>query len=109
MAKPTFKTLDYLYFHLAGAGNTAYATIVTTKRTYCQTLTAAATTSVQFVQPESVIRINVSSMCAADGTIEVSRASTSQIATAQATQDVLARFAIDISDTGAGEKFIEFV
>ncbi len=90
-----FKTLDYLYFHLAGAGNTAYATVVTNKRTYAQTLTAAATNSVQFVQPEQVRRIIISSKCAAAGTIEVSRVSSSQIATATGTQDVLGRFDVE--------------
>jgi hypothetical protein len=90
-----FKTLDYLYFHLAGAGNTAYATVITNKRSYCQTLTAAATNSIQFVQAESVRRIIISSKCAAAGTVEVSKVSTTQIATATATQDVIARFDIE--------------
>jgi type IV secretory pathway VirB9-like protein len=91
----SFNTLDYVYFHLAGAGNTAYATVVTSKRTYTQTLTAAASTSIQFVQPESVRRIYISSKCAAAGTIEVSRVSSSQIANATGTQDVIARFDVE--------------
>lgn len=94
-ASAKFKTLDYLYFHLAGAGNTAYASVITDKRVYAQTLTAAASTSIQFVQAENVKRIVISSKCAAAGTIEVSRVSSSQIATATATQDVLGRFDVE--------------
>jgi len=93
--KPTFKTLDYLYFHLAGAGNTTYVTIQTAKRNYVATLTANQTNSVQFMQGETINRIILSVKCAAAGTIEVSRVSATQIATAVATQDVLARYDVE--------------
>jgi hypothetical protein len=94
--KPAFKTLDYLYIHTAGAGNTGQATVVTTKRSYVYALAAATANSFQFVQPETLLRVILSSKCAAAGTIEVSRVSTSQAANAGlATQDVLARIEIE--------------
>jgi len=96
MAKPTFKTLDYLYLHTSGAGNTGHATVITTKRTYVFTLAAATANSFQFVQPEVVTRIVLSTKCAAAGGIEVSRISTSQFANAGlATSDVLCRLEIE--------------
>jgi hypothetical protein len=96
MARPTFKTLDYLYMHTSGAGNTGQATIVTTKRQYVFTLAAATANSFQFVQPETVNRIILSTKCAAAGGIEVSRISTSQFANAGlATSDVLCRLEIE--------------
>jgi len=96
MAKPTFKTLDYLYIHTSGAGNTGHATVVTSKRTYVYTLAAATANSFQFVQPEVVIRVILSSKCNSAGGIEVSRVSTSQIANAGlATADVLGRIEIE--------------
>jgi hypothetical protein len=93
--KPTFKTLDYLYLHTAGAGNTGYVTVQTAKRTYVLTLVAATANTIQFAQGETVQKIFISTKCAATGSIEVSRVSTSQIATAIATQDVLARVWIE--------------
>jgi len=94
--KPTFKTLDYLYLHTSGAGNTGHATVVTTKRTYVITLAAATANSFQFVQAETILRIVLSTKCAAAGGIEVSRISTSQFANAGlATSDVLARLEIE--------------
>lgn len=103
--KPSFKTLDYLYFHLAGAGNTTYATVFTSKRNYVATLTANQTNSIQFVQPESVQKIVLSVKTAAAGTIEVSRVSASQIATATATADVLARFDVEpVTTSGLPQK-----
>lgn len=96
MAKPTFKTLDYLYIHTSGAGNTGHATVVTQKRTYVYTLAAATANSFQFTQPEVVLRVILSSKCAAAGGIEVSRQSTSQFANAGlATSDVLGRIEIE--------------
>jgi len=97
MAAPnlTFKTLDNLYFHLAGAGNTAYATVVTSTRIYVMTLTAAATNTIQLVSAGRILRIYIVSKCAAAGTIEVSRVSTSQIATATPDVSVLARADIE--------------
>lgn len=96
MAKPTFKTLDYLYIHTSGAGNTGQATVVTQKRTYVYTLAAATANSFQFTQPEVVLRIILSSKCAAAGGIEVSRQSTSQFANSGlATSDVLGRIEIE--------------
>jgi len=106
--KPQFKTLDYIYFHLAGAGNTTYVTIQTAKRNYVATLTANQTNSVQFSQGETLQRIILSVKCAAAGTIEVSRVSASQIATALATQDVIARFDVEpVTTSGLPQK--EFV
>jgi hypothetical protein len=94
--KPTFKTLDYLYMHTSGAGNTGHATIVTQKRAYVFTLAAATANSFQFVQPEVIIRIILSTKCAAAGGIEVSRISTSQFANAGlATSDVLCRLEVE--------------
>jgi len=96
MAKPSFKTLDYLYIHTSGAGNTGQATVVTAKRTYVYTLAAATANSFQFVQAETIRRIILSSKCAAAGGIEVSRVSTSQFANAGlATSDVLGRIEIE--------------
>jgi hypothetical protein len=94
--KPTFKTLDYLYIHTSGAGNTGQATVITTKRSYVYTLAAATANSFQFVQPEVILRIILSTKCAAAGGIEVSRISTSQFANSGlATSDVLARLEIE--------------
>ena len=96
MAKPQFKTLDYLYLHTSGAGNTGHATIVTQKRTYVITLAAATANSFQMVQAETLTRIILSTKCAAAGGIEVSRVSTSQFANSGlATSDVLARLEIE--------------
>jgi len=96
MAKPTFKTLDYLYIHTSGAGNTGHVTVITQKRTYVYTLAAATANSFQFVQPEVVTRIILSTKCAAAGGIEVSRISTSQFANSGlATSDVLCRLEIE--------------
>jgi hypothetical protein len=94
--KPVFKTLDYLYIHTSGAGNTGHATIVTTKRTYVFNLVAATANAVQFVQGETLIRAILTSKCAAAGGIELSRVSTSQFANAGlATADVLGRIEIE--------------
>lgn len=96
MAKPSFKTLDYLYIHTSGAGNTGHATIVTAKRNYVYNLAAATANSFQFVQAEVIKRVILSTKCAAAGGIEVSRASTSQFANAGlATADVLGRIEIE--------------
>lgn len=96
MAKPTFKTLDYLYIHTSGAGNTGHATVVTQKRTYVYTLAAATANSFQFTQPETITRVILSSKCAAAGGIELSRQSTSQFANSGlATADVLGRIEIE--------------
>lgn len=106
--KPTFKTLDYLYFHLAGAGNTTYATVKTNKRHYVATLTANQTNSIQFVQPETVNEILLSCKCAAAGTIEISRVSATQISAATPTSDVLGRFDVEpVTTSGLPQK--EFV
>jgi len=96
MAKPTFKTLDYLYIHTSGAGNTGHATVVTQKRTYVYTLAAATANSFQFTQGEVVVRIIISTKCAAAGGVEVSRISTSQFANSGlATADVLCRLEVE--------------
>jgi hypothetical protein len=110
MAAPNlnFKTLDSLYFHLAGAGNTAYATVVTSTRIYVMTLTAAATNTIQFLGSGRIQRIYIVSKCAAAGTIEVSRVSTSQIATATPDVSVLARADIEPVTT-SGLPLVELV
>jgi len=97
MAAPnlSFKTLDSLYFHLAGAGNTAYVTVITSTRVYVMTLTAAATNTIQFLGSGRILRVVIVSKCAAAGTIEMSRVSTSQIATATPDVSVLARADIE--------------
>ena len=105
--KPVFKTLDYLYFHTAGAGNTAYATVYTQKRAYCVNLAAATANSLQFSQGETIKRIVLSTKCAATGSIEVSRVSTSQIATTLGTQDVIGRVWIEpVTTSGMPQKDI---
>jgi len=105
--KPTFKTLDYIYFHTAGAGNTGYATVWTQKRAYTMNLSAATANSFQFSQGETVKRILISTKCAATGSVEVSRVSTSQIATTLGTQDVLARVWIEpVTTSGLPQKDI---
>jgi hypothetical protein len=104
----SFKTLDSLYFHLAGAGNTAYVTVVTSSRVYVMTLTAAATNTIQLLSSGRILRIYIVSKCAAAGTIEVSRVSTSQIATATPDVSVLARADIEPVTT-SGLPLIEFV
>jgi hypothetical protein len=94
--KPAFKTLDYLYLHTSGAGNTGQATVITQKRSYVYALAAATANSFQFSAAETIKRIILSSKCAAAGGIEVSRVSTSQFANAGlATPDVLARIEIE--------------
>jgi len=94
--KPTFKTLDYLYMHTSGAGNTGQATVITQKRSYVFTLAAATANSFQFVQSEVIKRIILSMKCAAAGGVEVSRVSTSQFANSGlATSDVLCRLEIE--------------
>jgi hypothetical protein len=103
-----FKTLDNLYFHLAGAGNTAYATIITSNRVYVMTLTAAATNTVQILGTTRLQRIYIVSKCAAAGTIEVSRVSTSQIASATPDVSVLARADIEPVTT-SGLPLVELV
>ena len=104
----SFKTLDSLYFHLAGAGNTAYVTVVTSSRVYVMTLTAAATNTIQLLSSGRILRIYIISKCAAAGTIEVSRVSTSQIATATPDVSVLARADIEPVTT-SGLPLVEFV
>jgi hypothetical protein len=86
-----FKVLDNLYFHLAGAGNTAYVTVITSSRIYVMTLTAAATNTIQILAAGTLRRIVLVTKCAAAGTIECSRVSTSQIASATPDVSVLAR------------------
>lgn len=94
--KPVFKQLDYLYVHTAGAGNTGVVTVITQKRSYVMNLVAATANSIQFAQGETLIRVVLSSKCAAAGTIELSRQSVSQAANAGlATPDVLARIEIE--------------
>lgn len=94
--KPAFNQLDYLYIHTAGAGNTGAATVVTQKRSYVMNLVAATANSIQFAQKETLIRVILSSKCAAAGSIELSRQSTSQAANAGlATPDVLARIELE--------------
>ena len=90
-----FKTLDNLYFHLAGAGNTAYATVITTNRIYVMTLTPAASNTIQILGNTKLVRIHIVTKCAASGTIEVSRVSTSQIASATPDVSVLARAEVE--------------
>jgi hypothetical protein len=103
-----FKTLDNLYFHLAGAGNTAYATVVTTTRIYVMTLTAAATNTIQLLGSGTIKRISVITKCAAAGTIEVSRVSTTQIASATPDVSVIARADVEPVTT-SGLPVIQFV
>jgi hypothetical protein len=103
-----FKTLDNLYFHLAGAGNTAYATVVTSNRIYVMTLTAAATNTIQILGSTRLKKIFIVSKCAAAGTIEVSRVATTQIATATPDVSVLARADIEPVTT-SGLPLIELV
>ena len=92
---PTFKTLDYLYFHTSGAGNTGYVTVITGKRAYVMTLAAATANAIQFVQAEIVRRIIISTKAAAAGAVEISRVSSSQISSATPTADVLGRLDIE--------------
>lgn len=100
MARPSFKTLDYLYFHTSGAGNTGHATIVTSNRTYVMALAAATANSFQFTSGASISRIILSTKCAAAGGIEISRVSTSQFANSGlATSDVLGRLEIEAVTT----------
>ena len=110
MAQPTFKTLDYLYMHTSGAGNTGHATIVTNKRQYVFNLVAATANSFQFVQAESIRRIILSTKCAAAGGIEVSRVSTSQFANAGlATSDVICRLEIEpVTTSGLPNETVQF-
>jgi len=94
--KPVFAILSYLYIHTSGAGNTGYATVYTTKRAYVMNLVAATANSIQFQANETLVRIVISTKCAAAGGIEVSRQSSSQFAVAGlATPDVLARADIE--------------
>jgi hypothetical protein len=108
--KPVFKTLDYLYMHTSGAGNTGQATIITQKRSYVFTLAAASANSFQFVQGETIIRIVLSTKCAAAGGIEVSRISSSQFANAGlATADVLCRLEIEpVTTSGLPNETVVF-
>jgi len=110
MAAPnlSFKALDSLYFHLAGAGNTAYVTVVTSTRVYVMTLTAAATNTIQLLGAGRILRVYIVSKCAAAGTIEMSRVSTSQIATATPDVSVLARADIEPVTT-SGLPLIELI
>lgn len=93
MAAPnlSFRTLDNLYFHLAGAGNTAYATVVTSSRVYVMTLTAASSNTIQLLGSGQIRRIIIVTKCAAAGTIEISRVSTSQISSATPDVSVIGR------------------
>jgi len=96
MKSAKFNTLDYLYIHTSGAGNTGHATVITKNRAYVYTLAAATANSFQFVQPEQIQRIIISTKCAAAGGVEISRISTSQFANAGlATADVLGRLEIE--------------
>jgi hypothetical protein len=90
-----FKVLDSLYFHLAGAGNTAYVTVITNSRIYVMTLTAAATNTIQILATGTLRRIIIVSKCAAAGTIEISRVSGTQIASATPDVSVLGRADIE--------------
>jgi hypothetical protein len=107
---PTFKTLDYLYMHTSGAGNTGHATVITTKRSYVFSLVAATANSFQFTQNEVIRRIILSTKCAAAGGIEVSRISTSQFANSGlATQDVLCRLEIEpVTTSGLPNETVTF-
>ncbi len=109
MAAPnlSFKTLDNLYFHLAGAGNTAYVTVITSTRVYVMTLTAAATNTIQLLSSGRIVRIILITKCAAAGTIEVSRVSTSQIASATPDVSVLARADVEPVTT-SGLPLVQF-
>ena len=105
-----FKTLDYLYMHTSGAGNTGHATIITNDRTYVFTLAAATANSFQFVAPCKIRRIVLSTKCAAAGGIEVSRISTSQFANAGlATADVLCRLEVEpVTTSGLPNETVQF-
>lgn len=94
--KPSFPVLGYLYIHTSGAGNTGYATVYTTKRAYVMNLVAATANSIQFQANETILRILISTKCAAAGGVEISRQSVSQFAVAGlATPDVLGRLDIE--------------
>ena len=89
------KVLDNLYFQASGAGNTGYVTVITTTRQYVMTLTAAATNTIQILTAGRLIRVLFSLKCAATGAIELSRSSTTQIATATPDVSVLGRVWIE--------------
>jgi hypothetical protein len=108
--KPQFSVLSYLYIHTAGAGNTGYATVYTTKRAYVMNLVAATANSIQFQANETLKRVFISTKCAAAGSIELSRQSTSQAAIAGlATPDVLGRADVEpVTTSGMPQQNYEF-
>jgi len=84
-------TLDYLYFHTSGAGNTGYALAHGKKRNYVMTLAAATANALQFAQPDTIDWVFISTKCAAAGAIEVSRVGTTQLTTGSPDASVFAR------------------
>jgi len=95
MAKPSFNSGQYLYFHTSGAGNTGYATIITQKRAYVFTLAAATANAIQFFQHEVVRRILLTMKCAAAGAVEISTTGTTQLGTGTPDASVLGRADIE--------------
>jgi len=89
------KTLDYLYFHTSGAGNTGYVTVRGGKRNYVMTLAAATANALQFNQADNISNIYISTKCAAAGAIEVSRIGTTQLSTGTPDVSVLARVDVE--------------
>lgn len=89
------KTLDYLYFHTSGAGNTGYVTVHGKKRNYVMTLAAATANALQFNQSDTIDKIFISTKCAAAGAIEISRIATTQLTTGSPDASVLGRVDVE--------------
>jgi hypothetical protein len=89
------KTLDYLYFHTSGAGNTGYALAHGKKRNYVMTLAAATANALQFAQSDTIDKVFISTKCAAAGAIEISRVGTTQLTTGSPDASVLGRVDVE--------------
>jgi hypothetical protein len=89
------KTLDYLYIHTSGAGNTGYVTVRGSKRNYVMTLAAATANALQFNQSDNITNVYLSMKCAAAGAVELSRIGTTQLTTGTPDISVLGRVDIE--------------
>jgi hypothetical protein len=89
------KTLDFLYFHTSGAGNTGYATVKGSKRNYVMTLAAATANALQFNQSDNITEVYISTKCAAAGAIEISRIGTTQLTTGTPDVSVIGRVDVE--------------
>lgn len=95
MSQPKIAQGGYLYFHTSGAGNTGYATVRGTKRTYTMTLAAATANAMQFFQSETIQAIYLSMKCAAAGAVELSLTGTTQLSTGTPDASVIGRVDIE--------------